>query len=60
MPELTQAVENGLKFAAEHQPPVAIISAWNEYDEGHWISPSLDQGDAKLKAVKAAVDEYRT
>lgn len=59
MPELTQAVRDGIDFAEDHDPPVAIISAWNEYDEGHWISPSLDQGDAKLKAVRAALDSTR-
>ena len=37
---------------AAHRP---ACSAWDEYDEGHWIAPSLLNGTAKLDAVQRAI-----
>lgn len=33
-------------------------SAWDEFDEGHWICPSLQDGTAKIDAVKKAIDAF--
>ena len=56
MPQLTQAVTDSIDFAAQPgSVPLSLISAWNENDEGHWIIPSLEQGDEKLQAVKKAI-----
>jgi hypothetical protein len=32
---------------------VALLSAWNEYDEGHWIGAVLPEygGNARLDAI---------
>ena len=36
---------------------VALLSAWNEYDEGHWISAVLPQfgGNARLDAIASVL-----
>lgn len=34
---------------------VVIIYAWNESDEGGWLVPTLAEGNARLQAVKAAL-----
>ncbi len=36
-----------------------LIYAWNEYSEGGWISPTLLDGNARLLAVRRAIDAYR-
>ncbi len=37
------------RAAAEAQ--TAIIYAWNEFDEGGWLAPTLKDGDARLRAL---------
>ena len=32
-----------------------LIYAWNEYDEGGWIAPMLDDGTARLDAIRAVL-----
>jgi hypothetical protein len=34
---------------------VIFINAWNEWAEGNFLEPSLDEGDARLAAVRRAV-----
>ena len=38
---------------------MVLLSAWNEYDEGHWVAPVLDKygGAEKLEAIKRAIDK---
>jgi hypothetical protein len=36
-----------------------LIYAWNEYSEGGWISPTLLEGNARLRAVRQAIDVNR-
>ncbi len=33
----------------------AIIYAWNEFDEGGWICPTLTEGTARLDAIRAVL-----
>jgi hypothetical protein len=33
-----------------------LHSAWDEFDEGHWICPSVLGGTEKLDAVQKAID----
>lgn len=37
---------------------LVLISAWNEYAEGHWIAPTLPQfeGAARLQAIAAVLN----
>jgi len=62
MPQLTSHVEDGLKFVAANRKSaetnMMILSAWNEYDEGHYIAPVLQKygGAEKLQAIKKAID----
>ena len=39
--------------AAANPARLALLSAWNEYDEGHWVAPVLPQfgGNARLEAI---------
>ncbi len=53
--ELATHVEHALAWcrrypkAAEAQ--TTLIYAWNEFDEGGWICPTLKKGDARLDAI---------
>lgn len=38
------------------EPGTALIYAWNEFDEGGWICPTLGEGSARLDAIRAALD----
>jgi hypothetical protein len=33
-------------------PRTVLIYAWNEFDEGGWICPTLDEGTARLDAIR--------
>lgn len=61
MAQLETHVREGLDFVAANpksaETNVMILSAWNEYDEGHWIAPALEKygGDEKLQAIKRAI-----
>jgi hypothetical protein len=63
MAELESHVTDGLDFVAANpataEANMVLLSAWNEYDEGHWIAPVLDKygGAEKLQAVKRAIDK---
>jgi hypothetical protein len=34
-----------------------LFYAWNEYDEGGWLSPTIEEGDARLKALRIFLDK---
>jgi hypothetical protein len=36
-----------------------LVYAWNEHDEGGWLCPTLDEGPARLDALKKMLDAYR-
>lgn len=36
-------------------PKTVLVYAWNEFDEGGWLAPTLGEGNARLDAVKRAV-----
>jgi arylsulfatase A len=35
-----------------------LVYAWNEYDEGGWLCPTLKDGGARLVALKKMLDAY--
>lgn len=65
MPELEAHVAEGLDFVAKNaetaEANMVLLSAWNEYDEGHWFAPALEKygGTEKLEAVKRAIDNHK-
>jgi len=59
--QVAKLLTDALKFidnnptACPHK--LAIIYAWNEYDEGGWIAPVMGDGDARLKAIGGVLKE---
>jgi hypothetical protein len=41
--------------AAECPAQAVIIYAWNEFDEGGWLCPTLTEGDARVQALGRAL-----
>lgn len=35
-----------------------LVYAWNEHDEGGWLCPTIDEGNARLDAIRAMHDAY--
>jgi len=33
------------------EPNAVLIYAWNEFDEGGWLAPTLGDGTARLDAI---------
>jgi hypothetical protein len=61
--ELANHIRSGMswleknKLAAPAQ--CLLIYAWNEYDEGGWLGPTLYEGSKRLDALSVAIDEYK-
>jgi hypothetical protein len=56
--EVASSVMNAVDWVAEN-PTVAtanvvLVYAWNEFDEGGWLCPTLDEGSARLDALASA------
>ena len=55
--EVALSVKNALDWIAENRTVAkanaVLIYAWNEYDEGGWLCPTLDEGSARLDAIAA-------
>ncbi len=51
---LAWQAENGTESNAAG---VVLVSCWNEYDEGHWVAPTLPEfgGDERLRAIAAVL-----
>ena len=54
-PELAGHLQEAISWVSQHQYAAAantvLIYAWNEYDEGGWIAPTLLGGDARIRAI---------
>ncbi len=54
--ELAAHLQNALAWLAAHradaQAQTAIIYAWNEFDEGGWLCPTLSESTARLDAIR--------
>lgn len=35
-----------------------LVYAWNEFDEGGWLCPTIEEGPARLDAIRAMLDEF--
>lgn len=57
--ELAASLRDAMQWTAGHaraNPARAIlICAWNEFDEGGWLAPTLHEGDARLRAIGAVL-----
>lgn len=41
------------------QADTVLIYAWNEFDEGGWLCPTLDEGSARLEAIRRVLESFR-
>ncbi len=55
--EIAEHVRQAIKWAKENNSPAIIIYAWNEFDEGGWIMPTLYEGDKRVKAIGKVIKE---
>jgi hypothetical protein len=53
--ELAALLRDAVTWNEQHpqaNPAAAVlIYAWNEFDEGGWLAPTLSEGDARLRAI---------
>lgn len=53
--EIANQLGSALRWLSEHRDAApaqaAIIYAWNEFDEGGWLAPTLSEGTARLDAI---------
>jgi len=53
--ELAAHLQDAISWVSKHPKAAAVntvlIYAWNEYDEGGWIAPTLLEGDARVRAM---------
>ncbi len=60
--ELRDHVLDALQWLAGHpeinEPNTILIYAWNEFDEGGWIAPTLKEGTARLDAIAEAIQLF--
>jgi hypothetical protein len=52
---IRSAVEWTRRHPIEAEARAVIVYAWNEFDEGGWICPTLGEGDARVRALGAAL-----
>jgi len=57
--ELAAHVSNALTWCRNHpeaaRARAVLIYAWNEFDEGGWLCPTLKEGTARLDALRAVL-----
>ncbi len=53
--ELAAHIEKAVAWCREHpeaaEAQAVLIYAWNEFDEGGWLCPTLDEGTARVDAL---------
>ncbi|NWF65245.1 MAG: hypothetical protein HXY38_13180, partial [Chloroflexi bacterium] len=50
-----EAVEWMWTYPETAEPQTVIVYAWNELSEGGWLVPTLEEGDARLRAISEAL-----
>lgn len=58
--ELRYQMEKSLDFANTNESELILIYAWNEFDEGGFICPTLEDGKiniSKLETIKESIDK---
>lgn len=58
--ELAGHLEKALQWCRQHpgaaKAQAVLIYAWNEFDEGGWLCPTLSEGTARLDAISQALN----
>jgi hypothetical protein len=53
--QIANHLSSAVRWVAEHskaaQANTILIYAWNEFDEGGWLTPTLAEGKARLQAI---------
>lgn len=57
MNELQNQLKSAINFANTNASDLILIYAWNEFDEGGFIEPTLNEGKIKLEALKEVIDK---
>jgi len=61
--ELSEHLKDSLEWMAQHSAAApactSLIYAWNENDEGGWIVPTLQDGTARLDAIRMMLQANR-
>lgn len=61
--EIAYHLQKALEWAAQYpetaEANAVIIYAWNEFDEGGWLAPTLSEGNARLEAVQRVLGKQK-
>jgi len=61
--ELAQHFEQGFQWMAKNKKATpakcALVYAWNEYDEGGWLAPTLSDGTKRIEAIAEVIKKYK-
>lgn len=61
--ELGEHLENAIAWCRRHpetaRANAVLIYAWNEFDEGGWICPTLTEGTSRLDAIGQVLQDAR-
>jgi len=49
---IAQHVQHAVEWGRTNKSPAILIYAWNENDEGGWLTPTLSEGAARLDALR--------
>lgn len=58
--ELAEHVNRAMLWAEATDPRTVLLYAWNEHDEGGWLTPTLSEGAARLDAIEQALREVHS
>ncbi|MFO1538521.1 MAG: NPCBM/NEW2 domain-containing protein [Actinomycetota bacterium] len=53
--ELATHLGEALDWARSRRSPAVVAYAWNEFDEGGWLAPTLRADDARQDGIRAAL-----
>ncbi|MGC8668142.1 MAG: hypothetical protein ACP5VE_08525 [Chthonomonadales bacterium] len=61
--EIAEHLLHAIRWIGSHAdadpPRLILIYAWNENDEGGWLVPTVAEGNARLRALRAALERVR-
>ena len=57
--ELSEHLRHGINWIRQHPMGgcLGLIYAWNEFDEGGWLAPTVGDGSSRLDAVRRAIQQ---
>lgn len=62
--ELAAHIVNGLNWLMNNRTSAPaqciLVYAWNEFDEGGWLCPTLYESDTRVKAVGSAIRKFKS